>query len=286
MRTPRRLTPIVLLLLTLAAAPIHGDDDPRIEPFGGIRWNDRIQDVLARMEGLSDGRKAEVSLVFHDRVSPVPFGSRMLAPGHGPALEEAISAITRDYLDRIETNRKGGDDRLYRAFNLHVLGMLFDKSGVRKGFLDAEIRLTVRQVMLSGVPFEMTAVFQANPGAGLTERYVIPASGTKYVLPVVLTQVTLTAKSAAAHRKYPEIEASLARRYEGFRSCTVDGGKPGRCDARPVSVAWTIDGDDAVSIRYNAEKYWEAGLEAVYKEHLATVEGRSKRCHGRRAVDA
>ncbi len=281
----RLILPVLLLLVLASATPILGDDDPRVDPFGGIRWNDRIQDVLARMGALSDGRKAEVSLAFPDRITPSPFGTRAVVPGNERELTDSISAITRDYLDGMESARKIGDDRIYRAFHLHVLGMLFDKSAKRQGYLDAEIRLTVRQVMIQDVPFEMTATFQANPGAGLTDRYVIPAAGTRYILPVVLTRVTLTAKSAAARNRYPEIDASLRKKYDGFRKCTVDGA-PGWCDGRPASVAWGLAGNDTVSIRYNAEKYWADGLQAVYKEHLDTVEGRSKRCHAKREIDA
>ncbi len=282
MRFKLLLIPLLLLLVT--AAQVLGDSDARVDPFGGIRWNDRIQDVMARMGGLSDGRRIEVSLVFPDRVTPAPFGTRTVAPGSEQELADSISAITRDYLDAMEAARIKGDDRIYRAFHLHVLGMLFDKSGKRQEFLDAEIRLTARGVKVMGVPFELTATFQANPGAGLTERYVIPATGTRFVLPVVLTRVTLAAKSAAARSKYPDIDASLRKQYDGFSKCTVDGA-PARCDGRPASIGWGLDGNDTVSIRYNAEKYWAVGLEAVYKEHLATVEGRSKRCHAKRKID-
>jgi hypothetical protein len=287
MAPKRWLLPLLILLpcLLAPAGRLLGDSESRIEPFGGIRWNDRIQDAAARMGELADGRQAELSLVFHDRVSPVPFGTRTFPPGNGQALVDAISAISREYLDAMEADRKRGDDRVYRAFHLHVLGMLFEKSGQRKSFLDAEIRVTVRGVMLQGVPFDMTATFQANPGAGLTERYVIPVSGTRHVLPVVLVRVSLASASPSAKKRYPEIDASLRKRYEGFRKCAI-GGAEGWCDGRPASVAWSLDGQGAVSILYDAEKYWEKGLAAVYKEHLDTVEGRSKRCHGRRAIDA
>jgi hypothetical protein len=287
MRSPRLLLfALALAVLAVAPAPpLFGDADPRVDPFGGIRWNDRLQDAAARMGGLSDGRSAEISITFPDRATKSPFGTRSVDPGSGQAISDAVSAIVRDYLDGMDASRSRGDDRIYRAFHLHVLGMLFDKSGQRHAFLDAEIRLTVHGVTVRDIPFDMTATFRANPGAGLTERYVLPVAGTKYVLPVVLTRVTLTAKSAAARTRYAEIDALFGKRYDGFKPCTVDG-LPGRCDGRPASVAWRLAEDGAVTIRYEAEKYWAEGLDAVYREHLATVEGRSKRCHAKRTLDA
>lgn len=287
----RRALPLLLpLLLAFAlafvpAASTHGDGDPRVDPIGGIQWNDRIQDVLSKMEKLSDAGKVEVAVTFRDRVSPAPYGVRTVAAGNEREMEEAVSAIVRDYLAERDSTRQRGDDRLHRAFHLHVLGVLFDKEGKRKGFLDAEVRLTARKASLSGAPFDLAATFQAHPGAGLTERYVLPASGTDYVLPVVLTKVALSGRSAAVRRKIPELEESLRKRYDALRK-TNAAGAPVRVDARKVSVSWAQDGPDGFSVLYDAERHWTDGLDAAYKEHMATVEGRSKRCHAKRAVDA
>jgi hypothetical protein len=284
-RRPATLAALLTAFLVFGSSgPLLGDGDRRVDPYGGIRWNDRIQDVASRMGSLAGERRVEVAVVFRDRLSPAPFAIRNAATDVDGRVSEAISAIARDYVGGIEASRKGGDDRAYRAFHLHVLNMLFDKAGKRQSFLDAEVRLTARKVELDGVPFDMTATFQAYPGAGMTERYVVQLEGTPYCLPLVLTKVSLSAASPAARKKYPAIEASLRKQVEGLRRCRA-GNAEGWCDGRPASVTFGVEGE-TVAIRYDAEKYWSDGLEAAYKEHLATVEGRSKRCHAKRAVDA
>ena len=57
----------------------------------------------------------------------------------------------------------------------------------------------------------------------------------RFVLPVVLVRVSLAAAGPAARKRYPEIDASLRKRYEGFRKCAIDGAD-GWCDGRPASV--------------------------------------------------
>lgn len=268
---PKRLLPLLLLAFLLApAAPSRGDGQRRVEPYGGIRWNDRIADVLAKMERLSGGGGVEVGVTFHDRLSPAPYGVRKLAPGDARGLEGAVAGIVRDYLAERDTTRSRGDDRLHRAFHLHVAGTMFDKSGKRSGFLDSEVRLTARGVRVAGVPFEMTATFLAHPGAGMTERFLLPLPETGYVLPLVLARVEMKAADAG-RRKNGEVEAALGTAF-------VDG--------QGISVSWASDAAGALAVRYDAERFWTDGLDAAYREHLATVEGRSRRCHGKRAVDA
>lgn len=273
------------ILVLLPAVSILAEDDRRIEPFGGILWNDRAQEVLRKMGGFPGVRRVEVSLSFHDRVTSKVFGPRAIDPGDGKALPEAVSALVREYLDAIEAESRKGNERPATGFRLHCAEELVDKEGGRKSFLNATIRLEAKRVPFQGLPFDLSATFRTSAGAGLTERNTIPVAGTKYILPAVLTKVALASRSPEAKGRYAEIEEALGRRYGRFPKCgkEVTGGW---CDDRPVSVSCALEEPDTVAVRYDAEKYRLDGLDSIYREHLAAQDSPRGRCHSFRVRGA
>ena len=272
------LLPVALVLLH--SVTVRSESGGQIEPAAGIEWNDRVFDVQRKLAAIPEVRRIDVSLLFNDTVTTERFGPRAAAPGSESELLGAVSALAGDYLAGVDADRKTGSGRLAKAFDLHCAGILADKAGVRKDYLDAVLRISAGPVGLHGVPFELTAEFRAHPGAGLTGRNSLPVRGTKYILPVVLTKVTLVPTSPSAGRRFREAAEALKKSFARYRRRAV-GAPEGWCDDRQVTVSFAAD---APAIRYDAETYWLRGLDAMYKDHVNTLNGgKACRCHATRA---
>jgi hypothetical protein len=236
---------IAALLIMVATVPAQAQT--AITPFGNIAWEDSIGTVTQKMRALPGIESFVLS----------QGGNEVDLTQNSKDLTEAVKSLSRKALFRLKP-KIHTDNRTGQTWN-YLSG---DGPSV-----------SCYPVMIEGVPFKLTARFAYCAGALLYKPQNVLTNSAGELLPLILKEVTLTAKSPALAMKENAISAVLSQKYFGGKPV---GGVTVITD--PSGTSLTVNpGGSLYSIGYGGmggSGYYQE-LNRLYEKYVTDLAVRS-----------
>jgi hypothetical protein len=241
-----------------------------IKPFGSLAWTNGFGEVVSKLNSIEGIESVTFSLGRGSESVSLKGESELARLG------ELIIPVLKDAKFYFFDDERRNDD-----FVKSMLGSWVDANGKRHFYLKFDYQLTVKPIIIEGVPFTLTASFKPSPGFGLKHpNKVVPLKGFDYELPLLLTGVILKSESPALTEKHKAITETLIAKYKNHRGKIILETEDLR---KPSGEAKILDaegrmwfakrGATSYLIQYESEAE-TALLDKEYQKHLSELEGK------------
>lgn len=168
-----------------------------IEPFGGIKWNDSLVQLIVKLSAIKGIQ--HVRLHLNDAEADV---RKVTKRGD---LEKALSDLMLKYNPRIFKDLKPMTEN-YTGEN-----------GAKRKHMHLTPTITASPIIISGVAFELKATFENAPGLEVVNAEAVPIEKRGgHSFPVVISEVSLASSSASLTNSYQNIISMLESKYRKF----------------------------------------------------------------------
>lgn len=240
-----------------AEVPSEGTQE-LIEPFGGIKWNDSLMQLIGKLSAI----KGVNHIVLH--LSNENVDVRNVAKK--AELEKRLSGLMLKYNSRIFKDLQPMTEQ-YTG-----------KSGAKRKYILLTPQITASPIVIDGVAFDLKVKFAYAPGLEVVspDAVLIEKTGG-HAFPLVISEVSLTSSAAGLASRYQNIANLIETKYRKFDP------EAARLVLKPDSgISGSVYDDDgnALNVRissreasfiYVSEKY-QTQLAESYRKYLAEGE--------------
>ena len=168
-----------------------------IEPFGGIKWDDNLVQLIVKLSAIKGIQHVRLSL--NDAEADVRKVSKR------GDLEKTLSDLMLKYNPRIFKDLKPTAEN-YSGEN-----------GAKRKYMRLTPKITASPIIISGVAFELKATFEIAPGLEVVNAEAVPIEKRGgHSFPLVISEVSLVSSSASLANSYQNIISMIETKYRKF----------------------------------------------------------------------
>lgn len=271
---------MILAFVLIAPYVLAEDGEFTIQPFGGIFWRDSFLEVVKKMNDLGPE--------FVKLKTPGNSSMKASLDIKGETNKDLLGQKLGEFIEK--RSPKFMNPALVKDVE-EFIGKYKDIKGDKK-YVFKEYKIVASPVIIGNVPFKLIAYFSISPGLAIRKPdEVLTEPRMRYTFPLILKEIVFYADKSSPlftkenlkkvcyilKDKYEifEIYGDLNQPYYGFNlqqfkhsdTCYVKDK-----EGRYLTIRWDFTGDGAhFNIKFGSPVY-ENELEAIYKEHLTSLE--------------
>lgn len=230
----------------------------KIEPFGGIKWNDSLLQLIVKLSAITG--------IQHVRLHLGGVESDVRTVAKREDLEKILSDLMLKYNPRIFKDLK--------PMTENYTG----KSGTKRKYMHLTPKITASPIIISSVAFELTATFDNAPGLEVVNVDAVPVEKRGgHSFPLVVSEITLASKAPGLKDRFQKITEIIETKYRKFDPeadrlfAKPDSGIEGTVADKDGNMLSVSMSPNEASLIYTGEKY-RTQLGEAYRKHLAVAD--------------
>lgn len=169
-----------------------------IEPFGGIKWEDSLLQLINKLNAIKGIEKIQLHLNDADISVKGLSGQK--------ELEKKLSELLAKY-----------NPRIFKESSAALVNHYTGKDGAKLKYLLLVPKISVSPIVIAGVPFNVSVSFNAVSGLDVVSPEAVPIEKRGgYAFPLVISEIELKSSAAGVAANCREIIRLIEAKYRKF----------------------------------------------------------------------